>query len=160
MRKIIFLNEDVVDDYVKNYKKSKEYEKLIDARRKKYIRGGVLTGVGANLATLIVTSPLAIPFLIIGPRNLRSAGRLMPKLRVLSHNIGKETLEKIKYFNNIVNAYPSLRKIYKKLESELRRKEPDDNAIKELADKFRDTAREEGITLEYISDKELSKKSK
>ena len=160
MREIIFLNEDVVDDYVKNYKKATEHENLTNARRKRYIKGGILTSIGGGLASTIILSPIAIPFLIIGPRNLRTAGSLKPRLEIISHNLGRETLEKIRYFNNIVQGYPSLRKIYRELSSELKRKNSDDEKIKELATKFRDKAREEGIELEYISDRELSKKSK
>ena len=120
MRKIIFLNEDVVDDYVKNYKQVRSYGRNKGARIGTAIGGCVTTGAGvttglnaAHLLTLTTSGAvtgwdslglaivgainliIAIPLLIIGPTALIISAIKRNKMKKIEKNLGKDTLRKM-----------------------------------------------------------------
>jgi hypothetical protein len=171
MREIIFLNEDVVDDYVKNYKKVTDHEKLNDTRRSKIVRGSVFSGIGGHVSAIgiplsIITcthplyfAALVIPFLVAGQINLIRANVLRKRMGEIADSLDIETLKKIQNFNKVVGNNRELRVIYKNLASELKDKHPDEDKIKELSDELRNKAREQGITFETMYAEELPKDS-
>ena len=145
MRKIIFLNEDVVDDYAKNYKQLRSYGKNKGARIGTAIGGGVTTGAGVttglNAAHLLTTANaiagweslglaiagvlnlyIAIPLLIIGPTALIISAIKRNKMKKIEKNLGKDTLRKMQILNTEIKKDHELKEIHNRLVRELKSK--------------------------------------
>jgi hypothetical protein len=147
MRKIIFLNENVVDDYVKNYKQVRLYGRNKGARIGTAIGGGVSTGAGvttglnaAHLLTLttsgavtgldafglalagIINLVITIPLLIIGPTALIISAIKRNKMKKIEKNLGKDTLRKMQLLNTEIKKDRELKEIHNRLVKELKSK--------------------------------------
>jgi hypothetical protein len=118
MKKNIFLKENVVNDYVKNYKQFRSYGRNKGTRIGTAIGGGITTGAGVtaglNAAHLLTTASnvagweslglalvgvlnlyVAIPLLIIGLTALIISTIKRNKMKKIEKNLEKDTLRKM-----------------------------------------------------------------
>ena len=181
MKKIIFLKEDTVDDYAKNYKQFRSYGKNKGAKIGTAIGGGITTGAGVttglNAAHLLTTASsissleslglalvgvlnlyIAIPLLVIGPTALIISAIKRNKMKKIEKNLGKDTLRKMQLLNAEIKKDRELKEIHNRLVKELKSKQPEESKIVSIVNELKEKLNEKNVDIEKIYASEINEK--